>query len=112
VLVFGTIAWWVTSSEQWPRVQNQFFNVEAMAAAFPRVLQGFWISVRIWLTALACMALWAMVLAVLRSLRAPWFAPFRLIVVVYIDVFRGIPALLLVLLFGFGVPALNLPGLP
>jgi len=33
-------------------------------------------------------------------------------VVVYIDLFRGIPALLLVLLFGFGIPALNLPGLP
>jgi polar amino acid transport system permease protein len=76
------------------------------------VLQGFWISMRIWLTALVCMAAWALVLAVLRSLRAPWFAPFRLMVTIYIDIFRGIPALLLVLLFGFGVPALNLPGLP
>lgn len=112
VLVFGALAWWITSAEQWPRVQHQFFNPEAMAAAFPRVLQGFWISMRIWLTALACMAVWALVLAVLRALRAPWFAPFRLMVVVYIDIFRGIPALLLVLLFGFGVPALNLPGLP
>jgi polar amino acid transport system permease protein len=52
------------------------------------------------------------VLAVVRSLRAPWFAPFRLMVVVYIDIFRGVPVLLLVLLFGFGIPALNLPGLP
>ncbi len=112
VLVFGLAAWWITSAEQWPRVQRQFFSLEAMQAAFPRVLQGFWISVRIWLTALVCMAVWALVLAILRSLRAPWFAPFRLMVVVYIDVFRGIPALLLVLLFGFGVPALNLPGLP
>lgn len=112
VVVFGALGWWITSAEQWPRVQNQFFNPDAMVAAFPRVLRGFWISVSIWLTALACMAVWGMVLAVLRSLRAPWFAPFRLMVVVYIDVFRGIPALLLVLLFGFGVPALNLPGLP
>lgn len=112
VVVFGALGWWITSAEQWPRVQNQFFNPDAMAAAFPRVLRGFWISVSIWLTALVCMSIWAMVLAVLRSLRAPWFAPFRLMVVVYIDVFRGIPALLLVLLFGFGVPALNLPGLP
>jgi polar amino acid transport system permease protein len=56
--------------------------------------------------------IWALVLAVIRSLRAPWFTPFRLLVVVYIDFFRGVPVLLLVLLFGFGVPALNLPGLP
>lgn len=112
VVVFGALGWWITSSEQWPRVQLQFFSLDAMVAAFPRVLQGFGISMRIWLTALVCIALWALVLAVLRSLRAPWFTPFRLMVVVYIDIFRGIPVLLLVLLFGFGIPALNMPGLP
>jgi polar amino acid transport system permease protein len=32
--------------------------------------------------------------------------------VVYIDLLRGLPSLLLVLLFGFGVPALQIPGLP
>lgn len=112
VIVFGVLGWWISSAEQWPRVKLQFFNPEAMAAAFPRVLQGFWISMRIWLTALVCIALWALVLALVRSLRAPWFTPFRLMVVVYIDIFRGIPVLLLVLLFGFGIPALNMPGLP
>ena len=111
-IVFGGLGWWITSVEMWPRVQRQFFNIDAMAAAFPRVLQGFGVSMSIWLTALVCISIWALVLAVLRSLRAPWFTPFRLMVVVYIDIFRGIPALLLVLLFGFGIPALNLPGLP
>jgi polar amino acid transport system permease protein len=112
VVVFGALGWWITSAEQWPRVQFQFFNLSAMVESFPRVLAGFWISMRIWLTALFCIALWALVLALVRSLRPPWFAPFRLMVVVYIDIFRGIPVLLLVLLFGFGVPALSLPGLP
>jgi polar amino acid transport system permease protein len=112
VVVFGALGLWVTSSPQWPRVQAQFFGFDHMRAAFPRVLDGFWVSMRVWLTALACIAVWALVLAVIRSLRAPWFTPFRLLVVVYIDFFRGVPVLLLVLLFGFGVPALNLPGLP
>jgi polar amino acid transport system permease protein len=111
-LVFGLMGWLVTTAEHWPRIQKQFFNLDAMLAAWPRVLQGFWINMKIWLIALACIALWAMVLAVVRSLRAPWFAPFRVMVVLYIDLFRGIPALLLVLLFGFGVPALQIPGLP
>ena len=111
-LVFGLLGWTITSAEHWPRIQKQFFNLDALIAAWPRVLQGFWINMQIWLIALACIALWAMVLAVVRSLRAPWFAPFRVMVVLYIDLFRGIPALLLVLLFGFGVPALQLPGLP
>ncbi|MFN3662217.1 amino acid ABC transporter permease [Yoonia sp.] len=112
IVVFGALAWFVTSAEQWPRIRLQFFNLDAMIAAFPRVLQGFWINMQIWLTALACILIWALVLAVLRALRAPWFAPFRLMVMIYIDIFRGVPVLLLVLLFGFGIPALNLPGLP
>lgn len=112
LIVFGVLGWAITSAEQWPRIRLQFFNLDAMVAAFPRVLQGFWINIQVWLTVLAAILLWALVLAVVRALRAPWFAPFRLMVVLYIDIFRGVPVLLLVLLFGFGVPALNLPGLP
>ncbi|MFU8825345.1 amino acid ABC transporter permease [Yoonia sp.] len=112
IVVFGSLAWIVTSAEQWPRIKLQFFNIDAMIAAFPRVLQGFWVNIQVWLTVLACILVWALVLAVVRSLRAPWFAPFRLMVLIYIDIFRGVPVLLLVLLFGFGIPALNLPGLP
>ena len=110
--VFGALAWWVGTSPHWPRVQAQFFSPDDMRAALPRVLAGFLVSMQVWLVALVCIALWALVLAVVRALRAPWFAPFRLLVVIYIDFFRGVPVLLLVLLFGFGVPALNLPGLP
>ncbi len=112
IVVFGALAWLITSAEQWPRIKLQFFSVDAMVAAFPRVLQGFWINMRIWLIVLACILVLGIALAVIRSLRAPWFAPFRLMVILYIDLFRGLPVLLLVLLFGFGIPALNLPGLP
>ncbi len=112
LIVFGALGWAITSAEQWPRIKLQFFNLDAMIAAFPRVLQGFWINIQVWLTVLAAILLWSLVLAVVRALRAPWFAPFRLMVILYIDIFRGVPVLLLVLLFGFGVPALNLPGLP
>lgn len=111
-VVFGLIGWWVTSAEQWPRIVAQFFSLDAMQVSFPRVLQGFWVSMQIWVVVLVATAVWGLVLAVLRSVRGPVFAPFRLMVVLYIDLFRGIPALLLVLLFGFGIPALNLPGLP
>jgi polar amino acid transport system permease protein len=55
-IVFGALGWWITSSPQWGRVQAQFFSLENMQAAFPRVLQGFWVSMRVWLTALACIA--------------------------------------------------------
>lgn len=111
-IFFGALAYVVTSAEQWPRIKRQFFSLDAMIEAFPAVLRGFWINMQVWAVALVVIAIWAMVLALFRSLQGPWFAPLRVFTVVYVDVFRGLPALLLVLLFGFGIPALNLPGLP
>lgn len=111
-VVFGGIGWLVAGNENWPRIQVQFFNPEHMLAALPRVAKGFVINMEVWLIAMVCIGLWALLLAVVRSLRGPWFAPFRLLVVLYIDLFRGLPALLLVILFGFGIPALRIAGLP
>jgi polar amino acid transport system permease protein len=112
ILVF-TAGWYVlTSNAQWPRIQRQFFSLEAMQASFPLVWRGFLINLRVWAVALVAIAIWALVIAILRSLTGPWAAPLRVFAVIYIDLLRGVPALLLVLLFGFGVPALQLPGLP
>lgn len=111
-VVFGLVARVVTSAEHWPRIKLQFFNLEAMVAAFPNVLRGFAINMSVWVVALLAIAVWALVLAVFRSLHGPWFAPLRVFTVLYIDLLRGLPSLLMVLLFGFGVPALQIPGLP
>lgn len=102
----------VVSAEQWPRIRAQFFSVAAMIEVFPNVLRGFGINMAIWLTALVVIAAWALLLAIFRSLEGPWFTPLRVFTTLYIDLFRGLPALLLVLLFGFGIPALQVPGLP
>jgi len=102
----------VVSSAQWPRIKAQFFDLEAMIAVFPDVLGGFGINMAVWAIALVVIAIWALVIAILRDLQGAWFAPLRVFAVVYIDLLRGLPSLLLVLLFGFGVPALGIPGLP
>lgn len=112
VLVFGLIAYYVTSAEQWPRISRQFFNIDAMIAAFPAVARGFMLNLQIWAICLVGILGLGLALVLLRSLTGPWFAPLRIFVVVYVDLFRGLPVLLLVLLFGFGIPALSLPGLP
>lgn len=111
VVVVGVVLW-VGSSEQWPRVQQQFFSGSAMVDAFPDVLDGFLLNMRIWLIAGVIILFLSLLIAVMRSLTGPVFAPLRFFAVVFIDFFRGVPSLLLVILFGFGVPALQLPGLP
>jgi len=112
VVVFGLVAWWVSRSTYWPAVQRQFFSWEDIKESFPDVRRGFWLNMRIWLVAQVFIVVFALVLAVMRALNGPLAAPLRLAAVVYIDALRGVPALLLILLFGFGVPALQLRGLP
>ena len=112
IVVFGTIGYFVSQAEQWPRIQLQFFNLNAIIESFPSVARGFLVSLQIWIVSLVAIGIWALVLAIFRVMKGPWFAPLRIFAIVYVDLFRGLPALLLVLLFGFGIPALNLPGLP
>lgn len=112
VVVFGLIVLVVVNSDAWPAVQNQFFSWEHFKASFPQVLEGFWLDVRMFLVAEILILVFALVLALIRALRGPAFFPLRALVVLYIDIIRGVPILLLILLLGFGIPALRLPGVP
>lgn len=112
VVVFGLIAWWVVTSEAWPEVQQQFFSGEDFAASWPEVLGGFWLNIQMFLVAEVLILGFSLVFAVIRALRGPAFFPLRALVIGYIDLIRGVPIILLILLLGFGVPALQLPGVP
>jgi polar amino acid transport system permease protein len=52
------------------------------------------------------------IIALIRTSRAPALFPLRLLAAVFVDFFRGVPVILLVYLVGFGIPALELSGLP
>ncbi len=67
---------------------------------------------KIFVVAEVFILVFALVIAVLRSLPGPVFFPLRALAVVYVDVFRAIPAILVIYILGFGVPALQLPGVP
>jgi polar amino acid transport system permease protein len=54
----------------------------------------------------------ALVVAVVRGLPGPVFAPFRALAIAYADLFRGVPTILVILMLGFGMPALGLSWLP
>ncbi len=112
VIVFGLILWVVLTSEAWPAVQRQFFSWYHFKESFPVVLSGFWLDVRMFMVAEVLILAIALVVAMIRALRGPAFLPLRAIVVAYIDLIRGVPILLLILLMGFGIPALQLRGVP
>jgi polar amino acid transport system permease protein len=112
VVVFGLAVQAVRSSANWPAVREQFFNPENFREAWPDVLAGFWLDLRMFAIAQVAILAFALLVAVIRSLRGPAFVPLRVLAVLYIDAFRGVPLILAILLFGFGVPALDIPGVP
>jgi polar amino acid transport system permease protein len=112
VVVLGLILWFVLTSDAWPAVQRQFFNLDHLRTSFPLVLSGFWLDIRLFLVAEVLILAIGLVVAMIRSLRGPAFLPLRALAVVFIDIVRGIPVILLILLLGFGVPSLQLPGVP
>lgn len=79
----------IVHAQQWPRIKAQFFSLDAIIEVFPNVLKGFGLNMSIWAVSLVVIALWALMLAVFRSLHGPWFAPLKVFSIVYIDLFRG-----------------------
>ncbi|GGK60305.1 ABC transporter permease [Planomonospora parontospora subsp. parontospora] len=112
IAFLGVLAAVVTGSPGWPRVRETFFDAEAFARAWPDVLAGFWTNVQIFLIAEPIILVLGLFVALARNLRAPAFFPLRALAVAYTDVFRGVPTILVILLVGFGIPALGLQGAP
>src|SRR3954469_21418990 len=112
VAVFGILAAIITSSPNWPDVQNQFFNPEIFGSSLPKLVDAFWTNIALFVSAEILILILGLVLAVLRGLPGPVFFPIRLIATVYVDFFRAVPGLLIIGLLGFGIPALDLPGVP
>jgi polar amino acid transport system permease protein len=102
----------ISRTPGWPAVQETFFNGEEFVATFPGLLEAFWLNVRIFLIAEPLILILGLVVALARNLRAPLFLPLRVLATAYVDVFRGIPTILVIFLLGFGVPALRLQGVP
>jgi polar amino acid transport system permease protein len=74
------------------------------------VAQGLWLNIRVMLICAVLVVLVGLALAILRTLRGAVFFPLRMFAAAYTDLFRGLPLILVLLLLGFGVPALSLGG--
>lgn len=86
---------------------KQFFDVGFMVEHFDEVLKGFWLTLQLWLVAGALALVWGLILALLRQLPGRGLLPVRFVTIAYIDVFRAIPLLLLLVLLATGIPSLS-----
>lgn len=112
VVVIGGLAALVLTSPGWPTVKETFFSWSEFKNAFPEVLSGFWLDVKVFMVVEVVVLVVALAIALIRINRSPGLLPVRLLATVWVDLFRGVPTVLLVYLIGFGIPALELEGLP
>ena len=112
VVFFAAIVVAVTQSPGWPEVRRTFFNWHDISTSFPDIARAFELNVKIFLVAEVFILVVALGIAVLRSLPGPVFFPLRLLAIVYADLARGVPTILVIALLGFGAPALQLSGVP
>jgi polar amino acid transport system permease protein len=112
VIVLGGLASLVLTSPGWPEVRELFFNWRVFKDAFPEIAEGFWLDVKLFVIVEVAVLILGLAIALVKTSRGAALFPLRLLATVYVDIFRGIPTILLVYLVGFGVPALQLSGLP
>ena len=112
VVLLGVVLTLVLTSPGWPAVRQAFFSWPDAKASFPDIAKAFWINIKLFMTAEPVILVVGLVVAVVRGTSSPVLFPLRALAVVYTDLFRGVPTLLLVFLVGFGLPALNLQGVP
>lgn len=90
-------------------VSRTFFMLPLMLSSFGLVLKAFWINVYIFMVAEAFILVWGLVVAVAQLAPGKAGTPIRLIAKTYVDVFRGLPAIITIYLIGFGIPLTGLP---
>lgn len=112
LILFGGMAWLIGRSEGWEAVRQAFFSWPDMKAAWPKVLDGFRLNIKMFLIAEPVVLACGLLLAMARISTNPVMFPVRAVAIGYIDLFRGAPALLVIMMLGFGVPGLRIAHLP
>lgn len=98
-------------------IKDLFFSWDAVEPYLGVITKGFWLTIRLTFTALFFAVIGGLVLAVMRQTRTarPGAAKrvgtglVRAVAVIYIDFFRGLPALLVIVLLYVSLPFTNIP---
>src|SRR6185312_8291920 len=108
-LVTGIVLYLVVvNAPGWPRTKETFFNGQYAREAFPKVLEGLWLNVRLLLVCGAAVLVLGMLIAIARTLRGPVFFPLRALAAAYTDFFRGLPLIINLMIVVLGGTALTL----
>jgi polar amino acid transport system permease protein len=86
---------------------RQYFDLEIISDNFGFVLEGFGQTVQLSIVSAVLALIWGLVLAILRASPGRAMLPVRGVAIAYIDLLRGIPLLLVILLISGSLPFLT-----
>jgi polar amino acid transport system permease protein len=120
IVFFTVLTLVVVLAPGFKAVRGSFFSFHAMKESFfgvqreglPPIWRGFLLNVKVFMIAEVLILILGLVIAVIRQIPGPVFFPFRLVAILYTDLFRGTPLLLVIYIFGFGIPSLGIQGMP
>jgi polar amino acid transport system permease protein len=112
VIVLGGIAALVLTSPGWHNIRTTFFSWAWFKESIGPVARGFWLDVKLFLIVEAIVLVVGLVIALVRTGRSPALMPVKIIAVLWADIGRGVPTVMVVFIVGFGLPALDLTGIP
>ncbi|MFT3798286.1 amino acid ABC transporter permease [Microbacterium sp.] len=106
-LVVAALAWlFVFNTSGWAATQQFFFDPAIALRALPKVWDGFLVNLQVLGLSVVTVGAFALLIALLRTLRGAVFFPARVIAATYTDLFRGLPFIVVLYLVGFGLPTI------
>jgi polar amino acid transport system permease protein len=110
VVAFGLVfllGWlfYMYSSTKWDKLVNSFFNLKKMQGAWPILWEGLLVTLELAAIAAVFSVLAGLVLAVLRSFGSPTL---NIFLIAYIDLFRSIPMIVLMVVVYYALPYLGI----
>lgn len=82
-----------------------FFNWPLISPHLPAILKGFWVTLEMAVLTVICGTILGLALAVIRSYG---MRPVNLLMVLFVDIFRAIPQLVIIVLAFFALPAFGI----
>jgi polar amino acid transport system permease protein len=107
LLILCAIAWFMVVNDA--AVSRTFFDLNLIIRSAPTILKAFGTNVFIFFASAVLILVWALVIAIARTLPGEAGRPIRTLAIIYSDLFRGLPAIITIYLIGFGLPLTDLP---
>ena len=91
------------------QVRTPFFKISLMTGKFGEIMRHFAVNVKIFLLTEIVVLVWGLMVAIARLAPGKAGTPVRWLAIFYIDLFRGIPAVITLTILNFGLKKAGLP---